>query len=98
MILLSAIKYYVLSSTDQHVQLDIGDAQIENNSSKKLIGVTNDAKLSFEKYNGQFYEKARAMLKALATVHPFMNIDKKKAFFTVQFSYCHYFGCFIVKS
>ena len=47
MILLSAIKYYVLSSTDQHVQLDIGDAQIENNSSKKLIGVTIDAKLSF---------------------------------------------------
>ena len=39
-------------STDQHVQVNISAAQIENNSSEKLLSVTIelDAKLSFEKH------------------------------------------------
>ena len=41
-------KFHVLLSTDQHVQLNIGAAQIENSSSQKFFGVTNDGKLIFE--------------------------------------------------
>ena len=58
----NASKFYVLLSTDQHVQVNIGASQIENSSSKKLLGVTIDAKLSFEKHIKQIFAKAGAML------------------------------------
>ena len=45
---------------------------------EKLLGVTIDAKLSFEKHIEQIYAKARAKLKALARIAPFMNIRKNK--------------------
>ena len=74
------------------MQVKIGAAQIENSSNEKLLVVTTDAKLSFEKHIEQIYAKARAKLKALARIAPFMNIKKKrvlmKAFFMAQFSYC----------
>ena len=85
-------KFHVVLSTDQHVQVKIGAAQIENSLSEKLLVVTIDAKLSFEKHIEQIYAKAREKLKALARTAPFANSKKKKvlmkAFFTAQFSYC----------
>ena len=39
--------HVLLRSADQHVQINIGAAQIENSSSEKLLGVTTDAKLKF---------------------------------------------------
>ena len=79
-------------STDEHMQVKIVAAQTENSSSEKLLGVTIDARVSFEKHIEQIYAKARAKLKALARIAPFLNIKKKNvlmnAFFTAQFSYC----------
>ena len=60
------------------MQVKIGAAQIENGSNKKLVGVIIDTKLSFEKHIEQIYAKARARLKALARIAPFINIKKKK--------------------
>ena len=65
--------------------------------------MTIDAKLCFEKHIEPIYAKARAKLKALARIFPFMKIKKKKvlmeAFFMAQFSYCPLiFGCFTVES
>ena len=60
--------------TDQHVQVNTGVAQIENSSSEKLLDVIIDAKLIIEKHIKEIYAKARAKLKALATIAPFMNI------------------------
>ena len=74
----NASKFHVLLSTDKHVQVKIGTAQIENSSSKTLLGVKIDAKLSFVKHIEQIYAKARVKLKALARIAPFMNIKKNK--------------------
>ena len=74
------------------MQLKIGAAQIENSSSEKLLGVTIDAKLSFEKHMEQIYAKASAKSKVLTIIAPFINLNKKKvlmkAFFMTQFNYC----------
>ena len=87
----TATKCHVLLSTDEHVQINTGAAQIENSLSEKSLGVTIDTKISFEKHIEQIYVKARAKLKTLATITLFMNIQKKKAlmkaFFTGQLSY-----------
>ena len=56
----STSKCRVLLSTDQNVQINIGAPQIENILSEKLLGVTTDAKLSFEKHTKQIYAKERA--------------------------------------
>ena len=73
----------------KHVQVKIGEAQTKNSSSERLLGVTIDAKLRFEKHIKQISAKARAKLKALARI---ANIKKKKVlmkpFFMAQFSYC----------
>ena len=81
----------MLLSTDKHVQVKIGTAQIENSSSEKLLGVTIDAKLNFVKHIEQIYAKARAKLKASARIAPSVITKKKrvlmKAFFMAQSSY-----------
>ena len=75
----NASKCHVLLRTDQYVQVKIGTTQIENSSSEKLLGVTIDIKLSFEKHIKQIYTKGSAKLEALARIVPFMNIKKKES-------------------
>ena len=74
------------------MHVDIGTAQIENTQNEKLLGITIDSKLSFDKHIQQICSRASAKLKALARIAPFMNITKTKilmnAFFNAQFSYC----------
>ena len=52
-------KCHLLLSTDQHVQVNIGAAQIENSSNEKLLDVAIDAKLSFEEHIEQIYVKSK---------------------------------------
>ena len=71
---------------------NIGTAQIKNMQNEKLVGITTDSKLSFDKHIQQICSRTSAKLKALARIAPFMNITKRKilmnAFFNTQFSYC----------
>lgn len=65
-------------------------AQVKNSQYQKPLGVTTDTKQSFNTHIQQIYGKARAKLKALTRIAPFMNMEKKilmNTFFNVQFSY-----------
>ena len=74
------------------MHVNIGTTQIENTQNEKLLGITIDSKLGFDKHIQQIYSRASAKLKALVRIAPFMNIIKTKilmnAFFNAQFSYC----------
>ena len=88
----NASKCHVLLSTDRQVHVNIGNAKIENTQNEKLLGITIDSKLSFDKHIQQICSRTSAKLKALARIAPFMDITKRKilinAFFNAQFSYC----------
>ena len=56
----------MLLSTDQHVEVNTGAAQIENSSSEMLFGVIIDAKLSFEKHIEQIYAKKKGKVKSFS--------------------------------
>ena len=88
----NASKCHVLLSSDKKVHVNIDNAKIENSKFEKLLGVTLDSRLTFEKHIQQICGKASSKLKALARIAPFMNIEKRKilmnAFFNAQFSYC----------
>ena len=74
------------------MHINIGTAQIENSQFEKLLGVTLDSRLTFEKHIQQICGKASSKLKALARVTPLMDTEKRKilmnAFFNAQCSYC----------
>ena len=71
-------KCHVLLSTDKQAHINIGTPQIENTKNEKLLGITIDSKLSYDKHIGQICSRASAKLKALARIAPFINITKRK--------------------
>ena len=74
------------------MHVNIGTTQIENTQNEKLLGITIDCKLIFDKHVQQICSRESAKLKALAKIAPFMNNKKRKismnAFSNAQFSYC----------
>ena len=88
----NAGKCHVLLSTNEKIVTKVDSAEIENSQSEKLLGVTIDSQLSFEKHINNICGKAKAKLSALSRVAHFMNFNKRKklmnAFFKAQFNYC----------
>ena len=54
------------------MHINIGDAQIE-----KLLDISTDSKLRFDKHIQQICSRASAKLKAIFKIAPFMNITRK---------------------
>ena len=88
----NAGKCHVLLSTNEKIVTKVDSAEIENSQSEKLLGVTIDSLLSFEKHINNMCGKAKAKLSTLSRVAHFMNFNKRKklmnAFFKAQFNYC----------
>ena len=51
---------FVLFSTNENMLVNIGTAQIQNSSSKNLLGVKIDCKLIFKKHIGSISKKSSA--------------------------------------
>ena len=81
----------LLSITDA-LNFEISETVICNSNSKKLLGVTFDNKLKFEKHIITICQRANKKLNAAARLTPYMELGKRRmlmnAFLNSQFNYC----------
>ena len=84
-------KYHLLSSSHEDVNIKIANVTIKSSTSKKLLGVTIDNKLKFDKHVENICQKASRKLNAPARLVDYMDLSKRRvlmnAFFTAQFNY-----------
>ena len=81
----------LLTSKDEtSIKIDITD--IRSSSSKKLLGVLTDNKLTFNKHVSRLCKKESNKLHALVRISNYMTKHKLRtitnAFFTSQYAYC----------
>ena len=69
----------MILSTNELVEIPIGESLIKSTNSEKLLGVKIDSKLSFDKHTKTICKKVSNKLRALARVTPYMA-NKKKTF------------------
>ena len=85
-------KCHMLLSSAESLNFQISETVIHNSQSKKLLGVTFDKKLKFEKHINTICQKANRKLNALARITTYMELTKRRilmnAFFDSQFNYC----------
>ena len=85
-------KCHMLLSSTESLNLQIPETVVHNSQSKKLLGVTFDNKLKFEKQINTICQKANRKLNALARITPYMELIKRcilmNVFFDSQFNYC----------
>ena len=81
----------LLSNTDA-LNVEISETVIRKSNSKKLLGVTFDNKLKFEKHIITICQRANRKLNALARLTPYVELGKRRilmnAFLNSQFNYC----------
>ena len=89
---INADKYHLLVITNNTVKINIGNFDITNSKSEKLLRVKFRHKLSFDDHNSELRKKASRKIHGLSRVASYMNISKRRiliiAFFKSQFSYC----------
>ena len=85
-------KCHLLLSTTEAFNFQISETVIHNSHSRKLLGVTLDNKLKFEKHITTICQKANRKLIALARVTSYIDLKNRRilmnAFFISQFNYC----------
>ena len=85
-------KCHLLLSTTDAFNFEISETVIRNSNSKKLLGVTFDNKLKFEKHIITICQRANRKLTALARMSPYMELGKRcmlmNSFFNSQLNYC----------
>ena len=85
-------KCHLIVSTDEPIEIRVGESLIKNNICEKLLGVKIDNKLNFDTHVKGLCKKANNILRVLARAPPHMSLEKKKlvmnSFFNAQFNYC----------
>ena len=82
----------IFGTKSDGMTLNIGTSQISESESEKLLGVTINSKLNFNRHVIQLCVKASQKLPALARVSNYMDTEKVKlimrSFIMSHFSYC----------
>ena len=88
----NANKCHLLLSTTDAFNFEISETIICNPKSKKLLGITFNNKLKFEKHIITICQRANTKLNALARLTLYMEVGKRRiflnAYFNSQFNYC----------
>ena len=89
---INADNYNLLVSANNTVKIKIGNFNVSNSKSEKVLGAKFEHKLSFDDHISELCKKATRKIHALSRVASYMDISKKRilmnAFFKSQFSYC----------
>ena len=84
--------HLILSNMDETLSANIGQFEIQNSRSEKLLGVTIDSKLTTNEHVTNLCKQASKKLHALARISRYMSTGKRKlimkSFITSQFGYC----------
>jgi len=76
----------------EHLWVQVGKDKIWESQKVKLLGVTIDNELKFDKHVLEIVKKANAKLSALSRISKFLSLEKKrviyKSFIEAQFKYC----------
>ena len=82
----------IANSKNVGLHVTIGNENIQNSKTAKILGVTFDNELTFETHIKSLLKTAGQKISALARISPFMSFHKRKklmnAFFKSQFSNC----------
>ena len=91
---------HLLLSSHEGTNIEIANATIKSFTSKKLLGVTIDNKLKFDKHVENICQKANKKLNALARLVNYMDLPKRhilmNSFFNAQLNIVLLFECFTV--
>ena len=89
---INADKCYLLISINNTVKIKIGDFDITNSNSEKLLGTKFDHKLLSDDHISELRKKANRKINLLSRVPSYRNIAKRlilmNVLFKSQFSYC----------
>ena len=89
---LNTDKCHLLLNTQDQNFLKIGNFNIKNYFSEKLLGIDFDCKLKFSNHIEDICKKATRKLNALSRIVPYMDIPRRKilmnALFRSPFNYC----------
>ena len=84
--------FLIAANTNEHLWLKVGNEMIWESSEEKLLGLTIDKDLNFNKHVKNICKKASQKVSALARLAKVLPFQRKrvllKAFIESQFSYC----------
>ena len=75
---LNTDKCHLLLNIQGSNALKIGDLHINNSLVRKLLGITFDCKLKFNKHTEDICQKASQKISVLARLAPYMRLTKKR--------------------
>ena len=86
-------KSQLLLASNDKASIKIDDTDIKSSTSKKLLGVVIENKLTFNEYVSKLCKKARNKLDALARISKYMTKDKLRTIMNALFffSVCIYY-------
>ena len=84
--------HLLLSDPNEDIMVRVGEYEVTNSKSQKLLGVTIDNRLTFDDHVTSICTKASQKLHALSRVSSFMTLGQRKiimkSFILSQFGYC----------